>query len=360
MIELVKRNRLWQMAAILMVLFTLYWGLFAAKRFVSESHIVVENLQGPAMPTDLTTLISGTVTSKDILLLKDYILSTDMLRTLDAKLDLRTHYNDSYDVLSRLLYKNIPFEWFHRHYQGRVEAEYDEYSGLLLIRAQAYTPEMAHAIANELVQEGERFMNELARKLAREQVAFAEREVVEVGKKLASSRQALLTYQAKHGLASPTATLETIASVTGRLETEISSLQARRRALESYLAPGAPDLVEISAQINALEQQLKADRSRLVSSNGRSLNKIAEEYDRLLLEAGFQQDVYKTALAALEKARIDATRVLKKVSVIQSPTMPEYSMEPARLYNIAVFLIATLVLTGIFNLLLIIIREHRD
>jgi capsular polysaccharide transport system permease protein len=219
---------------------------------------------------------------------------------------------------------------------------------------------MAHNIANVLVEEGERFMNELARKLAREQVAFAEREVVEVNKRLSSARTTLLLFQTRHGLSSPTATLENISAVAARLESELSGLQARRRALQSYLAPDAPDLVEINSQIGAIEQQLKAERGRLVASNGRSLNKIAEEYDRLLLEAGFHQDVYKTALAALEKARIDATRTLKKVSVIQSPTLPEYSMEPARLYNITLFLIGTLLLAGALNLLLIIIREHRD
>jgi capsular polysaccharide transport system permease protein len=360
MIDLVKRNRLWQMAGVLIVLFTLYWGVLAAKRYVSESHIVVENLQGPAMPADLTTLLSGTSQSKDILLLQDYLLSADMLRVLEGKLGLRAHYSDSYDVLSRMLYKNIPSEWFLRHYQRRVEVEYDEYSGLLLVKAQAYTPAMAHAIASAMVQEGERFMNELARNLAREQVLFAEREVVEVNKRLLAARQALLVFQNKHGLSSPTATLENISIVAARIEGELSGLHARRRALESYLAPGAPGLIEINTQISALEEQLKAERTRLVATNGRSLNRVAEEYDRLQLEAGFQQDVYKTALAALERARIDATRTLKKVSVIQSPTVPEYSLEPARLYNIALFLIGTLVFTGVLNLLLIIIREHRD
>lgn len=360
MIDIVKRHRLWQAAGVLMILFTLYWGLFAANRYVSESHIVVESLQAPVMPSDLTSLITGSGHSKDILLLKDYLLSADMLRVLDAKLGLRAHYTDSYDVLSRMLYKNIPFEWFLRHYQGRVAAEYDEYSGLLVVKAQAYTPQMAHAIAGLMVEEGERFMNELARKLAREQVAFAEREVVEVSRKLSAARQTLLVYQARHGLASPTATLENLSAVAARLEGELSGLQARRRALESYLAPAAPDLVEINMQVNAVEQQLKAERARLVAANGRSLNRVAEEYDRLLLEAGFQQDVYKTALAALERARIEASRTLKKVSVIQAPTLPEYSLEPARLYNIVLYLIATLLLAGILNLLQIIIREHRD
>jgi capsular polysaccharide transport system permease protein len=361
MIELVKRHRYWQAAAVLAVLFTLYWGVLAANRYVSESHVVVESLQGSAAaPTDLTALLTGASSPKDILLLRDYLLSADMLRALDARLELREHYSSSYDVLSRLLYRDIAFEWLLGHYRKRVEAEYDEYSGLLVIRAQAYSPGMAHAIASALVQEGERFMNELAHRLAREQVAFAEREVAAVSQRLLAARQSMLAYQNHHGLVSPTATVESLAAVAARFEGELSGLYARRRALQSYLARGAPDLVQIDTQIRALERQLATERARLTSSNGTPLNRVAEEYDRLLLEAGFQQDVYKTALAALERARIDASRTLKKVSVIQEPTLPEFPLEPARLYNVATYLIATLMLAGILHLVLSIIREHRD
>lgn len=354
---------IWRVTAALMVAFVLYWGVLAADRYVSESHVVVESLQAPPVSSiDLSSVLNGSSQSKDILLLKDYLLSADMLRALDEKLNLREHYSTSYDLLSRMVRKDVSFEWFHRHYQDRVEAEYDEYNGLLTIRAQAYTPEMAHAVGSALVQEGERFMNELAHRLAREQVAFAEREVTAVNKRLSGARQTLLAFQNKHGLVSPTGTVETLAAVTGRLEAELSGLQARRRALESYLTPAAPELVQISAQVRAVEQQLAAERARLASpsGNGRTLNRVAEEYDRLLLEAGFQQDVYRTALAALERARIDATRMLKKVSVVQAPTRPERSVEPARLYTIAVYLIVTLILAGIFQMVMDVIREHRD
>jgi capsular polysaccharide transport system permease protein len=362
MIDLLKRHRLWQAAFGLAALFSLYWGVFAASRYVSESHVVVETLQeGAAVPMEISALFTGSTSEqKDILLLRDYMLSADMLRTLDERLKLRKHYSSSYDVFSRLWGESVSAERFLLYYQRRVEAEYDEYSGLLVIRAQAYTPAVAHAIAASLVQEGERFMNELAHKVAREQVAFAEREVANVSQRLLAARQAVLAYQNEHKLVSPTATVESRSAVAAQIESQLSALHARRRALEGYLAPTAPDLVQVNMQVRALEQQLAADRSRLASSNGEPLNRVAEEFDRLLMEAGFQQDVYKTALTALERARIDANRMLKKVSVVQAPTMPEYSLEPARLYNITTYLVATVLLTGIVQLLIVIVREHRD
>jgi capsular polysaccharide transport system permease protein len=361
MIRLAKISRTWLLATLFIAASTLYWGLFAADRYVSESHVIIENIQGPPSgATDLSSLITGAGAPKDILLLRDYLRSADMLRKLDVALDLREHYSANYDVLSRMLSKNIPFEWFLRHYQGRVEAEYDEYAGLLVIRAQAYTPEMAHAIGDALVREGERFMNELAHKLALEQVSFAEREVEAANKRVVATRRSVLAYQNEHGLVSPTATVESMSLVTAQLEGELSRLEARRDALESYLTPTAPDVVQINSQVRALQKQMAVVSTRLASSSGKALNLVAEEYERLTMEAGFQQDVYKTSLSALERSRVDATRTLKKVSVLQTPTLPESAQEPRRIYNITIFALATLLLTGIAHLLIAIVREHRD
>src|SRR6185503_4658605 len=149
MIAFLKRRPLWLAAASVAVVCSLYWGLFAANRYVSEAHVVVENVQSPGgMSIELPSVLGGSsAASKDLLLLRDYLLSADMLRVLDAKLDLRTHYSSSYDFFSRMLAKDVSAEWFLRHHLRRVEVEYDDYAGLLIIRAQAYTPKMAHAIA---------------------------------------------------------------------------------------------------------------------------------------------------------------------------------------------------------------------
>ena len=80
----------------------------------------------------------------------------------------------------------------------------------------------------------------------------------------------------------------------------------------------------------------------------------------ILTEAGFAQDVYKTSLVALENGRVEAIRKLKKVSVLQSPTLAEYPLEPRRIYNIFVFALAVLALAGIAHLLAAIVRDHQD
>jgi capsular polysaccharide transport system permease protein len=90
------------------------------------------------------------------------------------------------------------------------------------------------------------------------------------------------------------------------------------------------------------------------------MNATVEEYQRLEMSAKFAEDVYKTALVALEKGRVEALRTLKKVAILQSPSMPDYPLEPRRIYNIVAFTLAALLLAGIVHLLAAIIRDHRD
>jgi capsular polysaccharide transport system permease protein len=84
-----------------------------------------------------------------------------------------------------------------------------------------------------------------------------------------------------------------------------------------------------------------------------------EEFQRLQMDAAFKQDVYKSSLAALEKGRFDAARMLDKVSVLQSPSLPEFPLEPRRLYNILATLIIAAMLAGT-KLLEGIVLDHLD
>lgn len=357
-------ERTFKIATTAIVLAMVYWGLIASNRYVSEASIEIErtDMVGAAS-LDFGSLLSGVGggRSKDQLLLREYLRSLDMLKKLDAKLDLRGHYSDSSrDPLSRMWGRERRQEIFHQHYLSRTSIELDEYSGLLLIKVQAYEPQMAKAIADMLVSEGERYMNELGHAVALDQVAFLEKQVAEMGQRAIEARRELLAYQNATGMLSPQALAETLQGTVNRLESQLTDLKARRAALLGYLSPEAPGVVEINLQIQAIEKQIELEQGRLTSPKGKTLNVTVEEYQRLELAAKFAEDVYKTALVALERGRVESLRTLKKVAVLQSPSLPDYPLEPRRIYNIVAFTLAALLLAGIIHLLAAIIRDHRD
>ena len=341
-----------------------YWGFLASDRYVSEAHVIIQQADISAgQSMDIGSLLGGVSSGNqaDQLLLRDHLMSVDMLKKLDEKLNIKEHYNnEQWDVFSRMWIENDTIESFHQYYLSRIEIIFDDYAGVLVIKSQAYEPKVAYLITTALVKEGERFMNELARELAYEQVSFLEKQVDKMSVRVMKARQEVLSFQNKKGLVSPQNTAENFVEIINRMEGQLAEMQTRRVAMLGYLMPKSSNMVELNLQIKAVKKQIKTEKARLTSPTGKTLNKTVEEYQRLQLTAEFSQDVYQTTLVAMEKGRIEASRTLKKMSILQSPTFPEYPLEPRRLYNMVVFVLVILLISGIMNLLGAVIRDHKE
>ncbi len=359
-----RKHPLLAIALVTTLLAALYWLFIASDRYVSEARVVIQRTDLPGGQTmDFASLLGGANSGSrsDQLLLREHLMSVDLLTKLDAKLDLRGHYSNSRrDPLSRLWFEDASIEWFHRHYLSRVSVNLDEYAGVLVIQAQAYDPRMAQAIASQLVQEGEQTMNRLAHQLAQAQVQFLEQQVASLHQRVLQTRRAVLDFQDKKGLVSPQASAESITAIVARLESQRAELQTQRSALQAYLVPQHPSIVLLNQQITAIQQQIAQEQNKLASAGGKTLNRTVEAFQRLEMEASFAQDVYKTALIALEKGRVEATRTLKKMSLLQAPSLPEYPLQPNRFYNLLVFAIVALLMAGVMHLLLAIVKDHTD
>lgn len=364
LVPALRRRRIVGVAVVASLLAAVYWLAVASDRYVSEAHVIIQRTDLPGgQAMDFAGLLGGMGSGSraDQLLLRDHLRSVDMLKKLDAALKLRDHYSDwRRDPLSRMWNAETSIEWFHRHYLSRVSVELDEYSGILMVKAQGYDPETARAVTALLVQEGERFMNELAHGLAQDQVSFLEKQVDQMKQRAMQAREAVLAYQNRKGLVSPQATAESIAGIVAQLGVQRTELQTQRSALQAYLVSDHPNVVLLDQQIAAVERQIGQEQAKLASPGGRTLNRTVEEFQRLEMEAAFAQDVYKSALIALEKGRVEATRTIKKVSVLQAPTRPEYPVEPRRAYNTLVFILVALLLAGVAHLLAAIVRDHKD
>lgn len=349
---------------ILAVLTTAYWLVFASNRYVSEANVIIRKTDSVGAPYfDLGMLVSGvaSVDRANQLLLRDYLLSVDMLKKLDETLDLRTHYSSSdRDLASRMWFHDASLEWFHRHYLRRVEVEFDDFSGVLRIKVQAYNPEMAQAIAQQLVQEGERYMNVLGHEMAQVQVDFLVTQVDQAQERFQKASQDLLNYQNKAGLLSPQATAESINAIVAALEGQRAQLQTQLASLPKTLDRDHPNILMLKQSLRAVDAQIKEEKLKLATPSGGTLNAYMEEFHRLEMNVQFTQDLYKSSLSALEKGRIDSTRMLEKVSVLQFATLPEYPMEPRRLYNTLVTLLLALTLAGVLKLLKSIVMDHVD
>lgn len=356
-----RKSPHWVIAAVAIVLVSFYWLVLAEDRYVSKATVVLESPQVAMPEISFSSLMGGGGgNTKDLLLLREHLLSVDMVRVLDAQLNIRNHYSENGDFFAKLRDPSVPIEDLHEYYLRRVEVELDEYAGVLNIYVQGYTPEFAHSMASLLLEAGENHMNEMGHRLADEQVRFLERQMVRLEERFNDTRAQLLEFQNEHGLVSPTSTVESINQVVATLEADLARFQAQRNALASFQSSQSAELRQVERSIAALRDQITEQRDRLAQATGNSLNRISAEYETLELQAQFAQETYSSALAALENTRLEAARQLKQVSVLQSPLMPEYPTEPNRLYNSTVFAIITIFLAFILSMMIMIIKDHRD
>ncbi|MCS2609131.1 chain-length determining protein [Halomonas dongshanensis] len=358
----VKQSPHWAVAILAILLVSFYWFIWAQDRYVSRATVVLETPQVATPEISFASLMGsgGGGNTHDLLLLREHLLSVDMLRRIDEALDFRSHFTQHGDIFARLSSQDAPIEDLHKYYLRRVEIEMDDYAGVLNISVQAYTPEFAQQVTQMLLDAGEEHMNQMGHRLAQEQVRFLEEQMVRLNERFEEARSALLEFQNENGLVSPTATVESLNQVVSTLEGDLARMQARRTALASYQSEQSAELRQVEREIAALRDQIAQQSERLAQATGDSLNRVSAEYQILELQAQFAQETYSSALAALENTRLEAARQLKQVSVLQSPLLPEYPVEPNRLYNTTVFAIITIFLTFILSMLIMIVKDHRD
>lgn len=361
MIQRLIKNPVWGACVIFITLSVIYWGAIASDRYVSEANIVLESPQITLPTMDVASLFGGSSGGSDMLLLRDYLLSVDMLKTIDELVGFRNHYSASgADFISSLPSGDVPMEDLHKYYLKRISVELDEYANVLRIKVEAFSPEVAHKIASLLLDEGEKYMNLLGKRLAEEQVSFLENQVSALGDNFAQASNLLIEYQNQKGLISPTGTVASLSAVVAALEGKLSNLQAERTMLDSYQSSSSPSMVRIESEINAVRNQISKEQNRMAQQSGNALNTVSAEYQTLELKVQFALESYSGALAALQGTRIEAARKLKQVSVLQTPTYPEYPLEPQRVHNISVYSIVAMFIALIAQMLIMIIKDHRD
>jgi capsular polysaccharide transport system permease protein len=354
------------MIAVPWLLTAIYLGVIAADRYVSQSIVIVrEESTGMTIPTsvDAVSAMFGTSTNsnEDQYMLQAHILSNDMLRQLDEKLNLREAYSSpKFDFVFRL-HGNATQEEFLEYYRSRVEIIVETVSGLMTIRTQGFTPEISQAVNREVVAISERFINESSHRLARDQMSFAEEEIANARKRLDEARDQLMLFQAQHGILDPAAQAVANSGLTAELQAMQARYEAELKGLKAYLNEDAPQVQAMQAQITGIREQLKAERQRGVTdAEGMSLNVMAGEYQELLAELQFVSDAYRGALIALETARIESTRKLKSLVLVESPALPQSAEYPKRLYALFGLLMGLAVLYGIGRLIVATIEDHRE
>jgi capsular polysaccharide transport system permease protein len=343
-----------------------YLTVIASDRYVSESIVAVrEEGAGISVPTgvDALSAMFGTsaASNEDQYMLQAHILSNDMLLQVDERLNLRQAYSSPKRDFIFRLDKDATQDQFLDYYRRRVEVIVDDASGLLTIHTQGFTPEISRAVNQEVVAISERFINESSHRLAREQMSFAESELRKARDRLDEVRNRLQSFQEEHGVLDPTAQAAATTGLTAELQAMLARYEAELKGMLAYLNDDAPQVSALRAQIGGIREQLEAEKRRGVTdAGGLSLNVLAGRHQELLAELGFVSDAYRGALMALETARIESTRKLKSLVLVETPALPESAEYPRRAYTLFALLMGLTLIYGIGRLIIATIEDHME
>lgn len=360
------RNLRLGIIAIPWLLAAAYMVLFAADRYEAESVVVIRQ-EGTSMAIpggmDAISALFGSsaASNADQYMLQAHILSYDMLTQVDEALELRSAYSSpAVDFVFRLG-KNATREDFLDYFRKRVDVLVDSDSGLIIIRTQGFTPEIAQAVNQQVVTLSERFINESSHRLARDQMLFAESELSNAREQLDIARNALLAFQEEHDMLDPSAHAAANTGLTAELQAMQARQEAELKGLQAYLNDDAPQVQALEAQVAGIRQQLQAEMRRGVEDeDGESLSVLAGRYQQIIAELEFKADAYRGALTALETARIESTRKLKSLVLVESPVLPESARYPRRAYTLFALLLGLTLLYGIGRLVVATIEDHQE
>lgn len=342
---------------------TFYTIAIAKPRYVSESKIVVKQTNDNSVGTGsgLVALLGGSSTSvEDSHYLTNYILSNDMIKKLDKEFNFRSHYHtNGTDFINELTAESTQEELL-EYFKRRVKVELDIATNILSIKTESFEPEYALKLNKALLEQSELFVNNISKKMAIEQTAFAEKQLSDAQVELEKAKNDVLNYQNRNQILDPESSARALNSLIAGLEANLSALRTEERQLLSYLNPTAPQVVSLRSQIKAVEQQVAQERAKLTSPTNNRLNSQALHFEQIKADAKFAEEKYKMALTALEKARLETARKMKNLIIISSPFKAEEALYPRKVYIIATSLVFLLIFYGFVQLILAVIRDHKD
>ena len=283
-----------------------------------------------------------------------------MLKILDEKLELKKKYTStSIDMFSRLSRKATE-EAFLAYYKSMIDVRYDDISSIMTVELQAYNPSFAKEMLTVILQESERFVNKLSHCLAHEQMQFIDEETKKTHEKYLASKAKLMGYEDSQKQGNPIASYQSAIGRVAALEETLTKTEAEQKELLTYLNPNSPQVIACTNCISGLKEQIKEENLRLTGKDASSLNKSASTYETLKLETDFNQEAYKVSLNALEKSRIEASRKLKSLVLITSPSLPEEAKYPRTWYNLLTLMLSLMITYGIGFIMVAIVKDHME
>ena len=306
-----------------------YCFVIGRDRYTSVSEFVIQ--QAAPLQGTTASILGGSTTAPQVLTslvdgqyLQVYLESSDVKNRLfpDGK-KLEKAYRPKFPDLRTGLYTNSSAPEQLNFYRKQLTVAPQPMSGSVILTTSGFTPKQAFDLNTALIKQSRRFVNEVNQSINAEQNKFAIKEVefAEINYKAAS--RSLERFREKNGNLSVESERVAASSFISGLESQLIELKVEEAALRrQYRDPNAPEVAYVADQVKELEVQIRQERDRSVSKNGRDLNALVLEEAGLISDVEFAAQALQSARLASDNSRRDSQRQLKFVVVLSQPELP--------------------------------------
>ena len=306
-----------------------YCFVIGRDRYTSVSEFVIQQ----AAPLEGTTasILGGSATAPQVLTslvdgqyLQVYLESSDVKNRLfpDGK-KLEKAYRPKFPDIWTGLYTNSSAPEQLDFYRKQLTAAPQPMSGSVILTTSGFTPKQAFELNTALIKQSRRFVNEVNQSINAEQNKFALKEVNLAELNLKSASRRLELFREKNGNLSVESEQAATSSFISGLESQLVELKVEEAALRrQYRDPNAPEVSYVADQVKELEVQIRQERNRSVSKDGRDLNTLVLEEAGLISDVEFATESLQSARLASDNSRRESQRQLKFVVVLSQPQLP--------------------------------------
>ena len=342
----------------------LYYGLIASDVYISESEFII-NSQSSSLPSGgIEALLMSTGLShghSDAYEVRDYILSRDALKELQARLKLDEIFGRAgtsfLDRYPSVVYDRS-FEELFKYYAKHVSVDPDPVSSISILSVRAFTAEDARDINAQLLDMAERLVNKLNDRSRNDLISFAQHEVDIASTKAKDAAVALLVYRSRQSVFEPNKQAAVQLEGVAKLHQELITTEAEIAEIRK-LSPDNPQLSALEGSADLLRKTIVSETSKVTSPSD-SYSSRAPEFERLQLDQQFADKQLGYALAGLEAARSEAQKKQIYLERLTQPSVQDKAMEPKRLRSIFTAFVISLLAWAVASILVASVREHAD
>ncbi|MFP4275505.1 MAG: sugar transporter, partial [Paracoccaceae bacterium] len=279
---------------------------------------------------------TGGSASGDADILYEFIQSQGIVDAIDDRVDLVAHYAQHWpEDPAFALWPTASVEdllWF---WQRVIRISYDQSTGLIEVRALAFDPETAQTIAREIVRESQSMINELNATARDDLMRYAQADLDEAVARLKAAREALTRFRTRTQIVDPSADIQGRMGVLNNLQQQLAeALIDYDLLIETTSNLDDPRLAQARRKIDVIRERIARERENFASDEVMGADAdyptLMAEFESLTVDREFAEESYRSALAALDIARANASRQSRYLATYVPPTRPQTSEYPQR------------------------------